>query len=167
MLRSFGFVLALGTFVLNVQQVGAPPPAAPVQVQPGVQSSGPPPVAPKPAISGTRPVRLCESLASVELPDTTIDSATIDQRKSGPVCRVTATVTHPPAGDRIKVFVALPMQDWNGRFQATGGGGYAGGSPNNIIQPADLGYVAAEPIPDMRVAAGASLSMPTGGSIGS
>jgi len=143
MLRSFGFVLALGTFVLNVQQVGTPAPAAPVQVQPGVQSSGPPPVAPKPAIPGARPVRLCESLASVELRDTTIDSATIDQRKSGPVCRVTATVTHPPAGDRIKVFVALPMQDWNGRFQATGGGGYAGGSANNIIQPADMGYVAA------------------------
>src|SRR4029450_7997674 len=115
MLRSFGFVLALGTFVLNVQQVGTPAPPAPVQGQPGVQSSGPPPAAPKPAIPGARPVRLCESLASVELRDTTIDSATIDQRKSGPVCRVTATVTHPPAGDRIKVFVALPMQDWNGR----------------------------------------------------
>ena len=35
------------------------------------------------------------------------------------------------------------MQDWNGRFQATGGGGYAGGNPDNILQPADLGYVAA------------------------
>ena len=34
------------------------------------------------------------------------------------------------------------MQDWNGRFQATGGGGYAGGNPDNILQVADLGYVA-------------------------
>ena len=49
----------------------------------------------------------------------------------------------PAAGDQIKIFVALPMQNWNGRFQATGGGGYAGGSANNITQPADLGYVAA------------------------
>src|SRR5687767_6164333 len=124
LIHLFGFVLSLGGFVLEAQQ------------------ANPPPVPPQPAIPGARPVRSCESLASVELPDTTIDSVSIDQRKGGPVCRVTATVTHPPAGDRIKVFVALPMQDWNGRFQATGGGGYAGGSPNNITQPADLGYVA-------------------------
>ena len=75
--------------------------------------------------------------------DTTIDSVSVEQQKIGPVCRVTATVTHPPAGDQIKVFVALPMKGWNGRFQATGGGGYAGGSANNITRPADLGYVAA------------------------
>ena len=140
MLRSFGFVLVILSFVLDAQQVRTPAPVTPAQVQPA--PPGPPPVPPKPAIPGAKPVRSCESLASVELPDTTIDSVSVDQRKSGPVCRVTATVTHPPAGDRIKVFVALPMQNWNGRFQATGGGGYAGGSPNNITQPADLGYVA-------------------------
>ncbi|HEY2980383.1 MAG TPA: tannase/feruloyl esterase family alpha/beta hydrolase, partial [Anaerolineales bacterium] len=142
MLRSFGFVLAIGTLVLDLQQVRAPAPTPPAPAQPGAPSAGPAPVPPKPAIPGAKPVRSCESLASFELPDTTIDSVSIDQRKTGPVCRVTATVTHPPAGDRIKVFVALPMQNWNGRFQATGGGGYAGGSPNNITQPADLGYVA-------------------------
>ena len=79
----------------------------------------------------------------MQLRDTTIDSVSVDQQNTGPVCRVTATVTHPPAGDQIKVFVALPMESWNGRFQATGGGGYAGGSANNITRPADLGYVAA------------------------
>ena len=139
-LRLFGFVLVIGSFVLEAQQVRTPAPTAPAPVQPAPPA--PPPIPPKPAIPGARPVRSCESLASVELPDTTIDSVSVDQRKGGPVCRVTATVTHPPAGDRIKIFVALPMQDWNGRFQATGGGGYAGGSPNNITQPADLGYVA-------------------------
>ena len=142
MLRAFGLLLAIGALVLDAQQVAVPAPGAPAQAQPAAPSPGPPPIRPKPAIPGAAPVRSCESLASLELPDTIIDSASVEQGKSGPVCRVTTTVTHPPAGDRIKVFVALPMQGWNGRFQATGGGGYAGGSPNNITQPADLGYVA-------------------------
>ena len=43
--------------------------------------------------------------------------------RTPPSCRVTATVTHPPAGDRIKVFIGLPLQSWNGRFQGVGGGG--------------------------------------------
>ena len=141
MLRAFGIVLAIAAVALDAQRAGTPPPAAPVQAQPGAASPGPPPIPPKPAIPGAAPVRSCESLASLELPGTTVDSVSVEQGKSGPVCRVTATVTHPPAGDRIKVFVALPMQGWNGRYQATGGGGYAGGSPNNITQPADLGYV--------------------------
>jgi hypothetical protein len=143
MLHSFELVLLAGTLVLGAQQAGTPRPVGQPPVQPGAPSPGPPPVRPKPAIPDARPVRSCESLASVEWPDTTIDSVSVDPRQSGPVCRVTATVTHPPAGDQIKIFVALPMQGWNGRFQATGGGGYAGGSPNNITQPADLGYVAA------------------------
>jgi feruloyl esterase len=32
-------------------------------------------------------------------------------------CRVDATVTHPPARDLVKIYVALPLKDWNGRFQ--------------------------------------------------
>ena len=131
MLRSFGLPLAIVTLAL------------PAQAQPEPPSPGPLPGSPKPAIAGARPVRSCESLATVQVRDTTIDSVSVDQQKTGPVCRVTATVTHPPAGDQIKVFVALPMEGWNGRFQATGGGGYAGGSANNISRPADLGYVAA------------------------
>lgn len=144
MLHVFGLVLATltGVAVLDARQVDSTASGAPAQVQPVGPPSGPPAVRPKPAIPGARPVRSCESLASLELPDTTIDSVSLEPRSGGAVCRVTATVTHPPAGDRIRIFVALPMQDWNGRFQATGGGGYAGGSPNNIVQPADLGYVA-------------------------
>jgi feruloyl esterase len=149
MLCSIGLALAIGTIALGPQQApgaqpaGLPAPAVPAQVQPGPPAPGPLPIPPKPVIPGARPVRSCESLASVKWRDTTIDSASVEQQKTGPVCRVTATVTHPPAGDQIKIFVALPMQNWNGRFQATGGGGYAGGSANNITQPADLGYVAA------------------------
>ena len=53
--------------------------------------------APKPAIANAKPVRSCESLASVALPNTTIESAVVDPNNPG-ICRVTAITTHPPAG---------------------------------------------------------------------
>ena len=57
---------------------------------------------PKPLFPGLAPVCPCEDLAKVSLPNTTIDSAKLDP--SNGWCRVTATVTHPPAGDRVKVW---------------------------------------------------------------
>jgi len=108
---------------------------------------GPPPVppvvdtAPKPLIPNARPARSCESLAMVALPNTTIDSAAIDPMAPG-VCRVTATTTHPPANDKVKIWIALPLNNWNGRFLGTGGGGFLGGSPFGLAQPAGLGYAA-------------------------
>src|SRR6516165_12539703 len=79
-------------------------------------------VTPKPAIPNAKPVRSCESLAMVALPNTTIESATIDPNNSG-VCRVTAVTTHPPTGDKIKIWIAIPLSNWNGRFLGMGGGG--------------------------------------------
>lgn len=60
MLRSLVFVLAFGTFLREAQQVSNPA-APPAQVRPG---PGPPPVPPRPAIPGAKPVRSRESLAS-------------------------------------------------------------------------------------------------------
>jgi len=85
-----------------------------------------------------QPVRSCESLASVTLPNTTIDAAAVQSN----VCRVTATVTHPPAGDKVKVWIALPAANWNGRFEGVGGGGFSGGNPNGPLAPAAQGYAA-------------------------
>ena len=51
--------------------------------------------APKPAIANAKPVRTCESLATVALPNTTIESAVVDPMNPG-ICRVTAITTHPP-----------------------------------------------------------------------
>ena len=70
------------------------------------------------------PVISCEALRGVSVPDTKIDSATLQAADGS--CRVTATVVHPPADNHIRVFIALPIKGWNGRFQGTGGGGYAG-----------------------------------------
>src|SRR6186713_1254180 len=94
---------------------------------------------PKPAIANARPVRSCESLASVALPNTTIESATIDPANPG-VCRIQAFTTHPPHTDRIRIWVAIPTSNWNGRFMGTGGGGFSGGSATGVNPAVASGF---------------------------
>src|SRR5215475_522174 len=108
------------------------------------QGRGAPPLGaiPKPAIPNAKPVRSCESLATVALPNTTIESATIDPANAS-ICRVTAITTHPPLGDKIKIWVAIPASNWNGRFVGIGGGGFSGGSAAGVNQPLSLGYASA------------------------
>jgi feruloyl esterase len=95
---------------------------------------------PKPLIANAKPVMSCESLASVALPNTTIETAAVDQNTK--VCRVTAVTTHPPAGDKVRIWVAIPTTNWNGRFLGNGGGGFSGGSDTSVIAPAAAGYAA-------------------------
>ena len=59
------------------------------------------------------PIRSCDSLLDVSIPNTKIDATKVDDLDGS--CRVTASVTHPPASDRVRVFVALPQNSWNGR----------------------------------------------------
>ena len=96
---------------------------------------------PKPAIGGAKPVRSCESLAGVALPNTTIESATIDAANPD-ICRVVAITTHPPAGDKVRIWIAIPTSNWNGRFLGTGGGGFAGGEATASINGVALGFAA-------------------------
>ncbi|THY31333.1 tannase and feruloyl esterase [Aureobasidium pullulans] len=57
-------------------------------------------------------------------------------------CNVTVTYTHPGQHDTIQVTVWLPLENWNGRFLAAGGGGWITGLP--YLSPAlELGYAAA------------------------
>lgn len=42
-------------------------------------------------------------------------------------CNVTASLRHNDADDTVYVNVWLPLKGWNGRYQATGGGGLAAG----------------------------------------
>ncbi len=98
-------------------------------------------VRPKPVIANAKPVRSCESLASVALPNTTIESATVDAN-SPDVCRVTAVTTHPPAGDKVRIWVAIPLSSWNGRFLGSGGGGFSGGNAGAVNQPVAAGFAA-------------------------
>ncbi|MCB1022380.1 MAG: tannase/feruloyl esterase family alpha/beta hydrolase [Acidobacteria bacterium] len=81
----------------------------------------------------------------LQLENTTIESAR-EHAAEGPVpatCRVTAVVTHPPMHDRVTIWVGLPLEGWNGRFQGSGGGGFAGGAPRGSFQPAAGGFAAA------------------------
>lgn len=109
-------------------------PAAAARAQ-GVEAS------PKPVFADNAPVISHEKLKEISLPNTTIDSVELNAADGS--CRVRATVTHPPTGCRVKVFVALPTKGWNGRFQGTGGGGYAGGNPNGLSGPVRSGYATA------------------------
>jgi tannase/feruloyl esterase len=96
--------------------------------------------APKPIFPNAAAVCPCESLAKVAIPNTTIDSAALDPTNGW--CRVTATVTHPPSGDSVKVWIGLPVTNWNGRFRGNGGGGYVGGSASTLRGSVALGYAA-------------------------
>jgi feruloyl esterase len=78
-------------------------------------------------------------LTNVALPNTTIDSVVTNADGS---CRVTATVTHPPSGDRVRVWIALPMKGWNGRFEGTGGAVFMGGNPFGLNGPVRQGFAA-------------------------
>ena len=97
------------------------------------------------AAASSRPVRSCESLRSLTLADTVIESAAVEPASNSHLafCRVTAVHTHPPGGDHIRIFVGLPLANWNGRLQGVGGGGFSGGNPNSIAGPASQGYAAA------------------------
>ncbi len=113
--------------------------AAAAQGQPRGGAQPPMGATPKPAIPNAKPVRSCESLATVALPNTTIESAVVDPANPG-MCRVTAITTHPPAGDKVRIWIGIPTANWNGRFLGIGGGGFAGGQANGVNQPVALGY---------------------------
>src|SRR5579863_8922347 len=88
--------------------------------------------------------RTCESLTSVALPNTTIESAAIEPAVNNrpAFCRITAVTTHPPAGDKVRIFIGLPLSGWNGRFEGVGGGGFSGGNRNGVVAPVAQGYAA-------------------------
>jgi hypothetical protein len=66
--------------------------------------------------------------------------------KDSGICDVKIHLTHPGTHDDVLVEVWLPLahDDWNGRFLATGGGGYSSGGYDMFLGPAVRdGYAAA------------------------
>jgi feruloyl esterase len=116
-------------------------PGAPAGGRGGGRGAAPAMFSPKPAIPNAKPVRSCESLATVALPNTTIESAAVDPANPG-VCRITAVTTHPPMGDKVRIWVAIPTTNWNGRFLGNGGGGFSGGNAGAVVAPSAAGYAA-------------------------
>ncbi|MFF4397420.1 tannase/feruloyl esterase family alpha/beta hydrolase [Streptomyces sp. NPDC001480] len=59
-------------------------------------------------------------------------------------CELTVTLTHPGDGDHAKVRTWLPVNGWNGRFQAIGGAAYAAGDNGvGLATAVKYGYAAA------------------------
>lgn len=97
--------------------------------------------APAPLYADAKPVVSPQELRAVAIPDTTVESVVVNPSNGS--CRVTAVVTHPPAADRVTVWVDLPTRGWNGRFHGTGGGGYASGMLRSLDYPRSQGYAVA------------------------
>lgn len=58
-------------------------------------------------------------------------------------CNVSVTYEHPGWNDTVVVSVWLPLQSWNGRLQALGGGGYSATfGPMYLTQAVSAGYAA-------------------------
>ncbi|EME39830.1 hypothetical protein DOTSEDRAFT_137481 [Dothistroma septosporum NZE10] len=60
-------------------------------------------------------------------------------------CEVLVAYTHPGLNDTINVSTWMPLDDndWNGRFMAQGGGGWAAGSYSDQAAAVSLGYASA------------------------
>ncbi|WP_329064555.1 tannase/feruloyl esterase family alpha/beta hydrolase [Amycolatopsis sp. NBC_01480] len=73
-----------------------------------------------------------------------IESVLAEAKTGEPAyCAMTVTLTHPGAGDHVKVEVALPMTGWTGRLQAVGGSAYAAGDFGApLVQAVKDGYSA-------------------------
>ena len=113
---------------------GAPGAAAAV----GGRGNVAPVPGPKALIADAKPARSCESLASVALPNTTIESATVDANNPG----ISAASRRSPRillrEDRVRIWVAIPISNWNGRFLGNGGGGFSGGNAAAITRRSGL-----------------------------
>jgi hypothetical protein len=92
------------------------------------------------------PVR-CSSVEAPSVPGAQVVSISGVERRNVSVstlpmasglnfCDVKVIITHPGANDSVLVEVWLPLDGWNGRFQATGGGGYATGVFDIALGPA-------------------------------
>ena len=85
-------------------------------------------------------VRYCEGLSGPKIPGAVV---ILESKKvEAGVCRVTAVVSHPPAKDQVRVFVGLPLNNWNGRFQGVGGGGFTAGEVRRLAPALAAGFVA-------------------------
>ncbi|KAI1313540.1 tannase and feruloyl esterase [Xylaria venustula] len=59
------------------------------------------------------------------------------------ICDVEVFLTHGEAGDSVRFAIYLPLDGWNGRWQGTGGGGFAaGGFDFELVPAVTSGYSA-------------------------
>ncbi|KAJ8107722.1 hypothetical protein ONZ43_g6643 [Nemania bipapillata] len=103
------------------------------------------------------PITSCSSLVATPPDGATLINSTATERYnvtySGPtynglagsvnICDVEVFLTHGDAGDAVRFAIYLPLDGWNGRWQGTGGGGFAaGGFDFELVPAATNGYSA-------------------------
>ncbi|KAI0404818.1 tannase and feruloyl esterase [Xylaria palmicola] len=100
--------------------------------------------------SSTPPVTRCSSLTVTPPDGASLINATATERYNvtydGPtyngaagrvnICDVEVYLTHGDAGDAVRFAIYLPLDGWNGRWQGTGGGGFAAGAFDFELVPA-------------------------------
>jgi hypothetical protein len=120
--------------------------AAPTcMAQPGPQNLWQLPVAaPGPALARTHALRPCESLPKGLSGSAIVREAiTIPgSNGAGAWCRVTIEI-QGKSGHPISVWLALPIENWNGRFLGLGGAGWVPGLPFSILLGSSLGFATA------------------------
>ena len=111
------------------------------------------------ALSTTTRAATCETLERLSLPNTRITQSEMVPAgdfkipgappTAGPLrqlpafCRVTARIT-PTTDSDIRIEVWLPVNGWNGKFQAVGNGGWAGAiSYGELAMALQSGYASA------------------------
>ncbi|MFF3503271.1 tannase/feruloyl esterase family alpha/beta hydrolase [Streptomyces sp. NPDC003247] len=119
--------------VLTVLAAGVPLAAAvylpTASAQPQPASVTTPPACTAPALKAPAGTEV-ESVRAVRQAGGTIHGTGIlggDVSGVPAFCQVTVTLTHPGDGDHAKVQTWLPLERWNGRFQAIGGSAYGAG----------------------------------------
>jgi feruloyl esterase len=91
----------------------------------------------KPAYDKVSPVMSIDNLHNLSVPNTVIESVVVDPKG---FCQVIAIINNPPSTDRVKVWINMPLKNWNGRFCGTGGGGFAGGFPDFMADLTKQGF---------------------------
>jgi hypothetical protein len=113
--------------------------------QPGPQNLWQLPIAaPGPARAQMHAVRSCESLLK-GLPGSAVvrEAVTIaGSNGAGAWCRVTLEI-HEKSDHPISTWLALPIENWNGRFLGLGGAGWVPGLPFSILLGSSLGFATA------------------------
>ncbi|KAF5004047.1 hypothetical protein FDECE_9460 [Fusarium decemcellulare] len=95
---------------------------------------------PAPIVPGTEAITISAS-TTFNLSINGIDSQLTRAAPSGvDACVVNVTLTHPGVGDTVSFEIWLPLHNWNNRFQAVGGGGWAAGSRDSLVYAAYEGY---------------------------
>ncbi|KAI0146767.1 feruloyl esterase B [Pestalotiopsis sp. NC0098] len=82
---------------------------------------------------------VCAELTAPEVDGASVTS--ISTVENGNICEVYIYLTHIGSNDNVSVITFLPIDNWNGRYQGTGGSGFStGGDKCQLSGPSQAGW---------------------------